>query len=178
MDQGHLPCLKQGPGGHPTVRSRRRAAGGGSLHSRGGEDFTGSEGADSGWRSSVTREPVAAAPLTRSAMRTISSRDLGQVGGRSVLWTVCQRSCCCRCQVASAVSDSVWPHRRQPTRLLRPWDSPGRSTGGAGVPPPARCQRSRLWLQGVRERLFWMARSYSPRVQSSTVYNRQEMEAT
>ena len=23
------------------------------------------------------------------------------------------------------VSNSVWPHRRQPTRLRRPWDSPG-----------------------------------------------------
>jgi len=27
------------------------------------------------------------------------------------------------------VSDSVWPHRRQPTRLLCPWDSPGKNTG-------------------------------------------------
>ena len=25
--------------------------------------------------------------------------------------------------------DSVRPHRRQPTRLLRPWDSPGKNTG-------------------------------------------------
>ena len=29
----------------------------------------------------------------------------------------------------SAVSDSVRPHRRQPTRLRRPWDSPGKNTG-------------------------------------------------
>ena len=29
----------------------------------------------------------------------------------------------------SVVSDSVRPHRRQPTRLLHPWDSPGKSTG-------------------------------------------------
>ena len=27
------------------------------------------------------------------------------------------------------MSDSVWPHRRQPTRLLWPWDSPGKNTG-------------------------------------------------
>ena len=27
------------------------------------------------------------------------------------------------------VSDSVRPHRRQPTRLCRPWDSPGKNTG-------------------------------------------------
>ena len=44
------------------------------------------------------------------------------------LWrTVC---CCCCCrQIASVVSDSVGPHRRQPTRLPRPWDSPGKNTG-------------------------------------------------
>ena len=28
------------------------------------------------------------------------------------------------------MSDSVRPHRRQPTRLPRPWDSPGKNTGG------------------------------------------------
>ena len=28
-----------------------------------------------------------------------------------------------------SVSDSVRPHRRQPTRLPRPWDSPGKNTG-------------------------------------------------
>ena len=37
-------------------------------------------------------------------------------------------SCCC-CQGASVVSDSVWPHRWQPTRLPHPWDSPGKNTG-------------------------------------------------
>ena len=31
--------------------------------------------------------------------------------------------------VASLVSDSVQPHRRQPTRLPLPWDSPGKNTG-------------------------------------------------
>ena len=29
------------------------------------------------------------------------------------------------------MSDSVWPHRRQPTRLPCPWDSPGKNTGVA-----------------------------------------------
>ena len=27
------------------------------------------------------------------------------------------------------MSDSVQPHRQQPTKLPRPWDSPGKSTG-------------------------------------------------
>ena len=31
--------------------------------------------------------------------------------------------------MASIVSDSVKPHRRQPTRLPHPWDSPGKNTG-------------------------------------------------
>ena len=34
--------------------------------------------------------------------------------------------CCC---VASVVSNSVGPHRRQPTRLPRSWDSPDKDTG-------------------------------------------------
>ena len=38
-------------------------------------------------------------------------------------------SCCCCRQVTSVVSNSVRPHRRQPTRLPRPWDSPGKNTG-------------------------------------------------
>ena len=31
--------------------------------------------------------------------------------------------------LTSVVSDSVRPHRRQPTRLPHPWDSPGQNTG-------------------------------------------------
>ena len=38
--------------------------------------------------------------------------------------------CCCCCCVASVLSYSVRPHRRKPTRLPRPWDSPGKNTGG------------------------------------------------
>src|SRR5574337_510237 len=33
------------------------------------------------------------------------------------------------CKVTSVVSDSVRLHRWQPTRLPRPWDSPGKNTG-------------------------------------------------
>ena len=33
------------------------------------------------------------------------------------------------CSVASVVSDSLQPRRQQPTRLPRPWDSPGKNTG-------------------------------------------------
>ena len=40
-----------------------------------------------------------------------------------------QKNTCCCCVVTSVVSDSVQQHRRQPTRLPRPWDSPGKNTG-------------------------------------------------
>jgi len=36
------------------------------------------------------------------------------------------------------MSHSVQPHRRQPTRLRRPWDSPGKSTG-VGCHCPLHC---------------------------------------
>ena len=42
---------------------------------------------------------------------------------------VCVCVCCCFCLVASVMSNSVRPHRRKPTRLPRPWDSPGKCTG-------------------------------------------------
>ena len=49
---------------------------------------------------------------------------------------------CCCCQVASVVSDSVQPHRRQPTRLPCPWESPGKNAGVG-------CH---LLLQGMEEK--------------------------
>ena len=39
-------------------------------------------------------------------------------------------------KVASVVSDSVRPHRWQPTRLPHPWDSPGKNWSGLPVPSP------------------------------------------
>ena len=60
-----------------------------------------------------------------------SSTALLQLWRGHVTWTwpmSCIHCCCC-CQVTSVVSDSVRPHSRQPTRLPRPWDSPGKNTG-------------------------------------------------
>ena len=36
---------------------------------------------------------------------------------------------CCYCEVTLVVSNSVRPHRWQPTRPHCPWDSPGKNTG-------------------------------------------------
>ena len=53
--------------------------------------------------------------------------------GLTKLKSYCQQDCIpstnSSCQVTSVVSDSVRPHRQQPTRLPRPWDSPGKNTG-------------------------------------------------
>ena len=40
----------------------------------------------------------------------------------------------------SVVSDSVRPHRRQPTRLLHPWDYAGKNTG-VGCHFPFQCMK-------------------------------------
>ena len=63
---------------------------------------------------SVVFKPCWSEIRSRKAMRT----------GLCIL--IC--CCCCCCQVASVESNSVRPHRRQPTRLCRPWDSPGKNT--------------------------------------------------
>ena len=45
------------------------------------------------------------------------------------LWTGVAKVGNCCCQVSSVVSDSVRRQSRQPSRLPRPWDSPGKNTG-------------------------------------------------
>ena len=39
--------------------------------------------------------------------------------------------CCCYCLVAKLCPTLLQPHGLQPTRLLCPWDFPGKTTGGA-----------------------------------------------
>ena len=41
-------------------------------------------------------------------------------------------------------ADSVWPHRRQPTRLSCPWDSPGKNTG-VGCHFLLQCMKVKKW---------------------------------
>ena len=53
--------------------------------------------------------------------------------------------CCCCCWVASGVSNSVRPHRWQPTSLLCPWDSPGKNTGVSGLSFPSPMHESEKW---------------------------------
>ena len=73
-------------------------------------------------------------PLLRDIYCTLTRTRLsceGQSGGGEVscpVWNGRQHCCCCCC-IAAVVSDSKRPHGPQPTRLPRPWDSPGKNTG-------------------------------------------------
>ena len=46
-----------------------------------------------------------------------------------ITYLICACNIKCENDGSSVVSDSVRPHRQQPTRLPRPWDSPGKNTG-------------------------------------------------
>ena len=54
---------------------------------------------------------------------------LSNYGAEEDSWIARSNCCCCCCYVTSVVSNSVRPHRWQPTRLSCPWDSPGKNTG-------------------------------------------------
>ena len=63
------------------------------------------------------------------------------------------------------MSDSVRPHRRQPTRLPRPWDSPGKNTG-VGCHFLLQCMKGKVKVKSLgRVRLCatpWTAAHQAP----------------
>ena len=61
-------------------------------------------------------------------LSSFSGTPMIQMLGHLMLSQRSLRLSCCCC-VAFVMSDSVWPQRRQPTRLPYPWDSPGKNTG-------------------------------------------------
>ena len=74
-------------------------------------------------RSLGQEDPLEKATATHSSI--LACRILKDRG----TWQAIACCCCCCCLVTSVMSNSVRPHRRQPTRLPRPWDSPGKNTG-------------------------------------------------
>ena len=80
--------------------------------------------------------------------------------------------CCCCCCITSVMSNSVQPHRWQPTRLPSPWDSPGKNTG-VGCHFLLQCIKvkvkslSRVWLFATP----WTAAHQAP---PSMGFSRQE----
>ena len=80
---------------------------------------------------------------------------------------------CCCCCFASVVSDSVRPHRRQPTRLPGPWDSPGKNTG-MGCHFLLQCMKVKSQSEVAQSRLLatpWTAAHQAP---PSMGFSRQE----
>ena len=76
----------------------------------------------------------------------------------------------CCCWVTSVMSDSVLLHRRQPTGLSHPWDSPGKNTG-VGCHFLLQCVKVKL-LSRVRLLVTpWTAAYQAP---PSTGFSRQE----
>ena len=69
-----------------------------------------------------------------------------------------------------SVSDSVRPHRRQPTRLTCPWDSPGKNTG-VGCHFHLQCMKVKLLS---RIRLFVTPWTVAYQAPPSMGFSRQE----
>ena len=79
--------------------------------------------------------------------------------------------CCC---VASVVSDSVRPQRRQPTRLPRPWDSPGKNTW-VGCHFLLQCMKGKVKVRSLsRVRLLATAWTAADQAPPSMGFSRQE----
>ena len=68
-------------------------------------------------------DPMDCSPPGSSAHEIFQARVLEWV---AIAFSNRDSCCCC---VTSVMSDSVQPHGLQPTRLLPPWDSPGKNTG-------------------------------------------------
>ena len=56
----------------------------------------------------------------------------------------------------SVLSDSLWPHGLQPTRLLCPCDSPGKNTGVVVIPLSRESSQTkdRTWVSHIAGRFF------------------------
>ena len=68
------------------------------------------------------------------------------------------------------MSDSVRPHRRQPTRLSRPWDSPGKNTG-VGCHFLLQCMKWKVKVKSLsRVRLFATPRTVAHQAPLYTYY--------
>ena len=78
---------------------------------------------------------------------------------------------CCCCKVTSVMSDSVQPHRREPTRLPRPWDSPGQNTGvGSLLQGIFPTQGSNPGVPHCRQILYQLSHRGSPRILDWVAY--------
>ena len=67
----------------------------------------------------------------RAGQLPIGTVDPGPTAWGILFKVIACRKCQQRQSCSSVMSNSVRPHRQQPTRLRHPWDSPGKNTGVA-----------------------------------------------
>ena len=72
----------------------------------------------------ITDQTLAYTNTHKRCIRCDWGRAIPEMQGRLNIW-----KCISVMSVTPVVSNSVRPHRRQPTRLPRPWDSPRKNTG-------------------------------------------------
>ena len=73
----------------------------------------------------------------------------------------------------SVMADSQWPHGLQPTKLLRPWDSPGKNTGvgcHALLQGIFSTQGSNPSLPHCRQILYHLSHQRGPRILEQLAY--------
>ena len=71
-----------------------------------------------------------AVPFSSGSSQPSNQTQISHTAGRFfTVWATREDLFSFFLKVASVVSDSVRSHRRQPTRLPHPWDSPGKNTG-------------------------------------------------
>ena len=78
------------------------------------------------WTDWLTAWTVTETGSARTLYGLENAAGAGGLLGR-VVWAPLARVC-------SVVSDSLWPRGLQPTRILCPWDSPGKNTGVNRLP--------------------------------------------
>ena len=107
-----------------------------------------------------------------SHKRYVEVLTLGTFEG-DLIWNqgLCGCKRCCCCSVALVMWDSVWSHSRQPTRLLCPWDSPGKKTG-VGCHFLLQCMKAKSESEVVSDiATLWTTAYQAP---PSTGFSRQE----
>ena len=91
----------------------------------------------------------------------------------SATWEAPKCSMCCAVLSHSVVSDPLWPQGLKPTRLLCPWNSPGKNAGIGchallqGIFPT---EGSNPGLQHCRQILYQLSHQGSPRILDWVAY--------
>ena len=97
--------------------------------------------------------PLLLLPSVFPSIRVFSSKSVLCIRWPSY-WSFSFSSFCCCRWVASVVSNSVRPHRRQPTGLRCPWDSPGKNSMGFSRQECWSGCHCLLWLSSLGEVYF------------------------